>query len=284
MTRWISLGAFLFVVVVCLAVCSKVDGQAQNAPETDRIEISVKPFIARQADTGNLIVDLRPGHPIPEGYELAGSTPIVEVDAAASTIMISGLFTLEPSTNPTLKLRQADLVQAFEFEPPEPKVYKIVYVPERARGPMTRREINFGSAKPPAKREFLLIAPTATVTRDPETEKMTVALSQSKCVGGLVVPLDENLMVGVNHIERKILVFGAFRYKAPTAVPKHCRVNPENPKRVFEFESTDAGEYEILYEYGPPGRHWGLGKPGLWPSLVRGGQLRDVDLSRVSSE
>jgi hypothetical protein len=151
--------------------------------------------------------------------------------------------------------------------------------PEQARGPMTKREINFGPPKPPARSEFLLIAPTATVTRDLETKTMTVALSLSNCVGGLREPLDDDLMVGVNHLERKILVFGTFRYKAPTIVPKFCRVNPDNPKRVFQFENTDAEQYEILYE-----RRRDRGKPGSWPRIVSGGQRSEVDLSIVTSE
>ncbi len=279
MTRWISLGTLLFVGTVLLVACFKVDGQAQAAPETDRVQITVRAIITRQAETRNMIVDLRPGHSIPGGYSLTGSAPVVDVDHAVSTITISGFYTFEPSSDPTLNLRSADLVQAFEFEPPEPKVYKIIYVPEQARGPMTRREINFGPPKSPARSEFLLIAPTAKVTRDPETKTMTVTLSLSNCVGGLHAPLDDDLMVGVNHLERKILVLGTFRYTAPTGGPKFCRVNPENPKRVFQFENTDAGQYEILYE-----RHRYRGKPANWPRIVSGGQLDEVDLSFVPSE
>lgn len=225
------------------------DGQADEAVETERIQIAVKPFIAHMVDTRNLIVDLRPDRRIPEGYALVGDAPSVELDHESSTITISGFFEFEPSTDPTLALRRADVEQSFEFGPPEPKVYKVSYWPEKARGLMARREVNFGPPVSPKKSEYLFIAPRARVTRDLETGTMRVALSLADCVGGLAEPIDDDLMVGLNQRERKILIMGAFRFRAPTGgVPKFCRVNLENPKRVFEFENTDAGQYEIRYE------------------------------------
>jgi hypothetical protein len=224
-------------------------GQADETAEPERIEIAVKPFIARMADTRNLSVDLRPDRPIPEGYELTGEPPAAEIDHESSTISISGFFVFEPSSDPTLKLRRADVEQSFEFGPPEPKVYKVSYSPEQARGLMARREVNFGPPRGPKKSEYLFIAPRATVTRDLETGTIRVALSLADCVGGLTEPIDDDLIVGLNRSERTILVMGAFRFSAPTGgVPKFCRVNPEKPQRVFEFENTEAGQYEIRYE------------------------------------
>ncbi|MEM1036689.1 MAG: hypothetical protein AAGI14_08010 [Pseudomonadota bacterium] len=127
----------------------------------------------------------------------------------------------------------------------------------------------------PEKSEHLLIAPNASVSLDSQTKTMTVALSLSRCTGGLREPVDDDLMVAVNTKARKILVFGAFRYEAPTGpVPKFCKVNPDNPKRVFTFENIEPGEYEILYE-----RHRTFGKLGAAPRVLKGAQQARVELS-----
>ncbi|MCR9077832.1 MAG: hypothetical protein NXH78_01925 [Hyphomonadaceae bacterium] len=255
--------------------CVKVEGQAEAEPEPARIEIPVKPFIARMVDTGNLIVEIRPDKAIPAGYARVGPRPSVDVDHASATITVAGLYTFEPSADPTLEVPPADRFQSFEFDPPEPKKYQIIYHPEHARGTLAKRAVDFGPPKQAAKNEFLSISPTATVTRDSESKTMTVALSLSGCVGGLKTPVGDDLMVGINLIERKILVFGAYRFNAPTGdVPKYCRVNPETPKRVFQFENTEPGQYEILYE-----RRRFPGKPMSWPRMVTGRQLDQVDLS-----
>lgn len=274
MMRWIPLNVILLSALVALVACFEVESRAETAPDAERIQIPVKPFIARTADARDLIVDLRPGKRIPEGYSLAGLGPVVNVDHAASTITISGFYTFEPSADPTVKLRRADVAKSFEFGPPEPNAYKIIYIPEEARGLMARREVNFGPPEPPPKKEFVFISPRATVTRDHDTKQMTVALSLSDCIGGLKTPLDDDLMVGVNHSERKILVFGAFRYRAPQVELKHCRVDPENPKRVFQFENTEAGQYEIVYE-----RREFRGKPERWLRMVDGPKQTIVEVS-----
>ncbi|NQY13885.1 MAG: hypothetical protein HRT81_08520 [Henriciella sp.] len=256
------------------------EGQADETVELERIEIAVKPFIARMADTRNLIVDLRPDRAIPEGYVLAGDAPTVDVDHESSTIAISGLFVFEPSSDSTLALRRADVEQSFEFGPPQPKVYQVSYWPEEARGLMARREFNFGPPRGPKKSEYLFIAPRATVTRDLETGTMRVALSLLDCVGGLTEPIDDDLIVGLNQSERTILVMGAFRFRAPTgAVPKFCRVNPENPKRVFEFENTEPGQYEIRYENLTQSR-----KRDVRPNVMLGRRQVFIDLPSAPSE
>ena len=280
MMQWTRLYATLSVAAVLLVACFKVDGQAEAEPEPARLEIPVEPFVARMVNTGNLTVEIRPEKAIPAGYARVGPHPSVDVDHAGATITVSGLYAFEPSADPTLEDPPADRFQSFEFEPPEPKSYQIIYDPEHARGMLAKREVDFGPPKQPAKSEFLTISPTATVTRDAETKTMTVALSLSDCVGGLTTPVDDDLMVGINLIERKILVLGAYRFKAPTGgVPKFCRVNPEAPKRVFEFENTEPGQYEILYE-----RRGFSGKPKSWPRTVTGRQIDQVDLSLTPPE
>ncbi len=280
MMQWTRLCAMLSVAAIFLVACLKVDGQAEAEPEPAHLEIPVEPFVARMVDTGNLIVELRPDKAIPAGYARVGPHPSVDVDHAAATITVSGLYAFEPSANPTLDVPPADRFQSFEFDPPEPKTYQIIYDPERARGMLAKQKVDFGPPEQLAKSEFLSISPTATVTRDAETNTMTVALSLSDCVGGLTPPVDDDLMVGINLIERKILVFGAYRFKAPTGgVPKFCRVNPETPKRVFQFENTEPGQYKILYA-----RRGFAGKPRTWPRTVTGRQLDQVDLSLAPSE
>lgn len=259
--------------------CAKSEGQTRAAPELQVFQMPSKPFIARDAETRNLIVELRPERPVPQGYAFSGESPSVEVDHASLMITISGFYSFEPSNDPTEKLRQADLAKSFEFDPPRLEPYTIVYTPEEARGFMAKRQVNFAPDLYPRKSEYLFISPTASVSLDPETKTMTVSLSLSNCTGGLKEPVDDDLMVAVNTEARKILVFGAFRYKAPTGpVPKYCRVNPENPKRVFQFENIEAGAYEILYE-----RRRVFGKPGTRPRIISGAQQAQVDLSTSPS-
>lgn len=133
-----------------------------------------------------------------------------------------------------------------------------------------------GPAKPiTAKSPYVLIAPTAAVTLEPITGTMSVALSLSKCSGGVTDLLDDNISVAVNDATREILVVGQFRFHRPEGgVPKYCRVNPDNPNRIFRFEDAAPGRYTIVY-----GTHYPeTNKLVRRSRIIRGAQTQFVDL------